>query len=140
MVALSSCGPKDDIGKTETEIETFHTRWNAREFATVYNESHRLFRAVASADRLIGTLQHSRNVWGEFKSGKTRSSQVTFDQMEKDVRVKYDSNYEHGAGVETFKYRITGGKPLLMEYALLGPDTDARNEAEEAKRKGQKPK
>jgi len=135
MFALTSCGPKDDIAKSEAEAKRFHKHWNLWEFADVYNEAHAGFRSIQPASRMIATLENSRKTLGECKSAKRRSSDVTYEHVEKQITLKYDSAYEHGSKVETFSYLMSSGQPLLVNYYLLSPEDDVKHEADLARRK-----
>src|SRR3982751_3899400 len=99
---VSSCAPKDDAAKAEAEVNRFHKNWNLWEFAAVYNDAHKGFRTLQRPEKLIATLEAVRKTNGEFKSAKQRSVIVSFDHLEKDITLKYDSVYEHTSAVETF--------------------------------------
>jgi len=138
VVVLSACAPKDDTKKAEAEVDRFHQRWNQWDFTGVYNDAHKNFRAAQNPQTTISQLQSSRKLYGAFKSAKTRGMEITFEHSEKDIVLKYDCVYEHGAAAEAFSYRMTAGKPLLVSYYILSPERAARFDAEEAKRKAQK--
>jgi hypothetical protein len=135
LTILTSCGPKDDTARAEGEVKRFHQHWNRWEFADVYNEAHSGFRNIQPASKMIATLENSRKTLGELKSTKKRSSAVTYEHVEKQINLKYDSAYEHGSKVETFSYLMTSGQPLLLNYYLLSLEDDAKHEAELARRR-----
>ena len=59
-----------------------------------------------------------------------------------DIKLSYDSTFDHGAAVEAFTFRMTGEKALLLSYDIMTPETAARQEAEtktatDAKRQAQ---
>src|SRR5689334_10402499 len=134
-VILTGCGPKDDIGKAEAGVKRFHQHWNQWEFTDVYNEAHAGFRNIQPASKMVATLENSRKALGEVKSSKRRTSDVSYEHVEKQINLKYDTAFEHGARVETFSYLMTSGEPLLLNYYLLSPEDDAKHEAELARRR-----
>lgn len=135
ILFCSSCAPKDDIKKTEAEIARFHERWNQWDFTGIYNDADPAFRAAQDAQKTIGQFQTSRRLYGAFKSATQKTVNVTSAQSKKEISFKFDSVYEHIAAIESFSYRMTGGKPLLVEYYVLPPERAAEYEAEQAKRK-----
>ena len=135
MLSLSSCAPKDDVQKAEAAVNQFHRDWNEWEFTKIYNEAHAGFRSAQSPDRTINALKNSRRVFGAFKSATKRSFNVRSEHVEKDIDFKYDCVYEYSAGVESFSFRMTGGKPLLLNYSLWSPEDAAKIDAAEEARK-----
>jgi hypothetical protein len=132
---LTSCGPKDDTARAEAEVKRFHQHWNQWEFTDIYNEAHNGFRSIQPASKMVATLENSRKSLGEVKSSKKRTSDVTYEHVEKQINLKYDSFFEHAAKVETFSYLMSAGQPLLLNYYLLSPEDDAKHEAELARRR-----
>ena len=129
-----SCAPKDDVKKSEAEVDRFHQRWNQWDFTGVYNNAHGDFRSAQDPQKTIWQLKHNRNFYGAFKSATQKSMNVSSEHSEKDITFKYSCGYEHGNATEAFTFRMTGGKPLLMKYGMT-PENVAKGEAEELKRK-----
>lgn len=142
VLGLSACGLKKDTRAAEAEVDRFHQHWNAGEFKAVYDEAHMNFRDAQTADRTIATLERVKRNYGVFKSTTKRSWGFSSDNGVTDIKLKYDSAYEHGSAVEAFVYRMTGEKPLLVSYDIMSPETAKKREAEEtaareAKRKSE---
>jgi hypothetical protein len=139
-IGLVGCGLGKNKKAAEAGVEKFHQHWNANEFQAVFDEAHAQFRAAQSAEAMITTMQAVKKNYGDLKSSKRRSFGFNAKEGAADFKFSYDSVFEHGAAVETFLFRMTGGKPLLVSYDIVTPETAARQEAEtklvtEAKRK-----
>jgi hypothetical protein len=144
-LVLSGCGLKKDTKAAESEVDRFHQHWNANAFRAVYDEAHMNFRNAQSADQTVATLERVKRNYGAFKNTTKRSWGFSSDNGMTDIKLKYDSTYEHGSAVEAFVYRMTGEKPLLVSYDIMSPETAKKREAEEnaereAKRKSEEEK
>jgi Rad3-related DNA helicase len=139
-IGLAGCGLGKNKKAAEAEVDRFHQHWNASEFQAVFDEAHLQFRAAQSAETMITTMQTLKKNYGDLKSSKRRGFGFTSNEGATDIKLSYDSAFEDGAAVETFLFRMTGGKALLVSYDIVTPETAARQEAEtkqltEAKRK-----
>lgn len=139
---LAGCGVAKNTKVAEAEVDRFHQRWNAAEFQAVYDEAHMQFRAAQSAEAMITTMQAVKKNYGNLKSSTKRSWGFNSNEGVTDIKLSYDSAFDHGAAVEAFLFRITGEKALLVSYDIMTPETAARQEAEkkeatEAKRKAE---
>jgi hypothetical protein len=139
-IGLAGCGLGKNKKAAEAGVEKFHQHWNANEFQAVFDEAHAQFRAAQSAEAMITTMQAVKKNYGDLKSSKRRSFGFNAKEGGADFKFSYDSVFEHGAAVETFVFRMTEGKPLLVSYDIVTPETAARQEAEtkvvtDAKRK-----
>jgi hypothetical protein len=118
VFVLSSCAPKDDVKKSEAEVDTVHQHWNEGEFATVYNDAHIDFRTAQSSQKTLWQLQHNRRFYGAFKSATQRSANMSSANSVKDITLTYGCVYENGNASESFTFRMTDGKTLLTKYTM----------------------
>ena len=130
LFAITGCGLSKSTKASDAEVDRFHQRWNANEFQAVYDDAHMQFRAVQPVERMTAILQSVKKNYGNFKSGKKRSWGFSSDKGITDIRLSYDSAFDHGAAVEEFVFRMTGDRPLLLSYDIASPETAAKREAE----------
>jgi hypothetical protein len=71
-----------------------------------------LTRLLDAVDRKLGT----------FKSAQSNGWSVNYNTSGTSVTMKFKTEFEKGSGVETFVYRITGGKALLAGYQINSAD------------------
>jgi hypothetical protein len=144
-LALAGCSAAKNAKVAEAEVDRFHQHWNAGDFQAVFDEAHMEFRAAQPAAAMIATMQTVKKNYGDLKSSKKRSWGFNSNNGVTDIKLSYDSVFARGAAVETFLYRMTGEKALLVSYDIVTPETAARQEAEkkqltEAKRNEATPK
>lgn len=140
VLGLAGCGLAKNTKVAEAEVDRFHQRWNAGEFQAVYDEAHMNFRSAQPAEAMINTMQAVKKNYGNLKSSTKRSWGFNSNAGMTDVRLSYDSTFDHGNAVEAFLFRMTGEKALLVSYDIMTPETAAKQEAEkkaatDAKRK-----
>ena len=116
---LPGCAPKDNVKQSEGAVDRFHQLWNESYFTAVYNNAHPGFRAAQAPQQTIAQLEYNRRFFGTFKSATRNSANTKSENSEKDITLDYQSTYEHGTAREVFTYRMTDGKPLLMNYKML---------------------
>jgi len=139
---LTGCGLSKNTKVAETEVERFHQRWNAAEFQAVYDDAHMNFRSAQPAAAMIESMQSVKKHYGNLQTSARRSWGFNSNAGVTDVKLSYDSAFEHGAGVENFVFRMTGEKALLVSYDIMTPETAAKKDAEkkeaaDAKRKAE---
>ena len=77
--------------------------------------------------------------YGTFQSAKKRSWGFNSNDGNTDVRLTYDTSFEHGNAVEEFVYRMTGDRALLLSYDIARPEVAAQREEEQkAKREAER--
>src|SRR3954468_15674068 len=134
ILPLSGCGSKKDTKAAEMAIDRFHQHWNADEFKAIYDEAHANFRNK-SAGEMTATFARVKGIWGPFKSATKRSWRFNNNNGATDVKLKYDSTYDHGMAVEAFGYRMTADTAMLTSYEIMSPDSAKQREDEEQKKK-----
>ncbi len=143
IAGIAGCGVAKNTKVAEAEVERFHQHWNKNEFQAVYDEAHMQFRSAQPAAQLLATLERVKKNYGDLKSASKRSWGFNSDKGNNDIRLSYDSAYEHGSAVEEFLYRMTGDKALLLSYDIMTPENAAKREEEkkaarDAKREAEK--
>jgi hypothetical protein len=129
-LGLAGCGVAKKTKAAEAEVDRFHQHWNAGEFQAVFDEAHLQFRSAQPADEMKATLEKVKKHYGDLKSSKRRSWGMNSDQGVTDIKLSYDSAFEHGEAVEAFLFRMTGEKALLASYDIMTPETVAKKDAE----------
>ena len=142
LIALTGCGVAKNTKVAEAEVDRFHKHWNAGEFQAVYDEAHMKFRSAQPAEELLAKFAAVKKNYGDLKSSTKRSWGFNSDNGVTDVKLGYDSAFEHGSAVEEFVYRMTGDKALLVSYDIASPEVAAQRDAEkkaarDAKRKAE---
>lgn len=142
LLGVSGCGLSKNTKAAEAEVDRFHQHWNANEFQAVYDDAHMNFRNAQSAEQLLATFTAVKKNYGDLKSSNKRSWGFNSDKGVTDIKLSYDSAYDHGSAVEEFVFRMTDEKPLLLSYDIATPEKaakrdDERKAAREEKRKAE---
>jgi hypothetical protein len=131
LLGISGCGVAKNTKVAETEVDRFHQRWKANEFQAVFDDAHMQFRAAQPAEKMTAILQSVKQNYGELKSTKKRSWGFSSDKGVDDIRLSYDSVFDHGSAVEDFTFRMAGDRALLLAYDIMTPETAAKREAKQ---------
>lgn len=139
VTLLGGCGVAKNTDQAEAEVNVFHERWNKAQFREIFENAHMDFRRAQPAEAMAASLEKVRRNYGQFRSATKRSWGFHSDDGNTDVRLSYDSSFEHGNAVEEFRFRMTGDRPLLLSYDIMRPEVAARREEErEARRAAQR--
>ena len=120
---LSGCG--DTIhGKSvaEPQIAAFHQNLDARRFEEIYSAASPEFRRAAPKEKVFALFSAIGEKLGKVQAASTTSWNVrTFNFVTTVVLVE-GTRFEHGAGTETFTFRVDGDKASLVGYNINSLD------------------
>lgn len=118
-LVLSGCG--DTInGKSvaEPEVEKFHERLSARDFAAIYNAADPDFQKAVPKDKIFALFAAINRKLGHLQSTKEINWNVrTFNLTTMAVLV-YQSTFADGEATETFTFRVSDGTAKLVGYNI----------------------
>jgi hypothetical protein len=121
--ALSACG--DTIkGKSiaEPEVSRFHERLNGKRFEEIYSSASDDFRNAAPKERVLELFSAIDRKLGPAKSFSTTNWNVrTFNFVTTVVLVE-STSFDRGTGTETFTFRVSGDKAVLVGYSINSLD------------------
>jgi hypothetical protein len=127
-VLFSSCAVKTRSGTVEQEqllaakaVEEYHAHLSERKFERIYDESHESFRQSQPRDKLIKSMEETRERLGAF-------ARVTFSEINvvigapMQVRAVYNSAFENGDVTELFTF-VDQDQRLQLAYYEVHPGT-----------------
>jgi hypothetical protein len=114
----AGCSSGQDLALAEAGIARFRELMAAQQFGQIYSEAAdelkkatteaELTRLLSAIDRKLGTVKGTeKNGWS-----------VNYNASGTSVTLKLKTQFERGTGAESFVYRITGGKALLVGYHI----------------------
>ena len=117
-VLVAGCSSGQDLALAEAGIARFRELMAAQQFGQIYSEAAdelkkatteaELTRLLSAIDRKLGTVKGTeKNGWS-----------VNYKASGTSVTLKLKTQFERGTGAESFVYRITGGKALLVGYHI----------------------
>jgi hypothetical protein len=105
----------------DAAIEHFHSQFNAKSFAEIFNESSSKLRQSGPPEKFIGDMEAMRAKLGAHKSGTRDGLNLNNSNGDKTLTMKCVAVFENGPGTETFTFDYNGDTPLLMGYFVESP-------------------
>jgi|HubBroStandDraft_1064217.scaffolds.fasta_scaffold109075_2 hypothetical protein len=116
LALLAGCNVADDIPKATAQIDAFHSKLNAGDFATIYAQSAPEMKQAATEDALTKLLSAVHRKLGDFQSGQQQSWNDNVNTSGHFLTLGYAAKYAHGDATETFVYKLDGQQTLLVGY------------------------
>lgn len=123
VLLLSGCG--DAVhGKAiaEPQVALFHDRLNNGQFDTIYGEASAEFRGAAPKAQVVQLFSAIERKLGKVKSASTKTWNISSFNFNARVVLVVEPRFEHGTGTETFTFRVSGGKAVLLGYSINSID------------------
>lgn len=115
-LAVGSCSTKEDLAAAEREVEKFHQAYNAGRFDEIYEKTTDELKKNASQEDFAAMLETVQRKLGKVTEAKRENWTVNFAVGDSTVKLSYETSFALGKGTETFNYRISGKKALLIGY------------------------
>jgi hypothetical protein len=112
------CNMAQDKSAAEREVVDFHRQLAAGNYAALYAAGHAELKKAASEKDFILLLDAVHRKLGTVVSSAPAGSKVFSGTGGTTVRLGYQTKFSDGDGVETFTYRIEGGRALLLGYNI----------------------
>jgi len=118
VLAAASCSTKEDLATAEREVEKFHRAYNAQQFDAIYGKTTDELKKNATSQDFVAMLETVQRKLGKMTETKRTNWTVNFATGGTTVKLVYETSFEQGKGTETFTYRVSGKKALLMGYDI----------------------
>ena len=118
VLLAGSCSTKEDLAAAEREVEKFHQAYNAGRFDAIYEKTTDELKKTTPREEFVGMLETLQRKLGRETDFKRTNWTVNFGSGGTTVNLVYETAYEQGKGTETFNYRVSGKKALLMGYTI----------------------
>ena len=122
---LVACAAPQDLTIAEKSVARFHEQFSASQFAAIYAEADPAMQDGGEAE-FARLMRRVREQYGDVRtSGLTASKwqigNVFFDDRPFSgtfVIMAYRTEFSSGPATETFTWRITDGRAVLMGYVV----------------------
>lgn len=121
LVFLGSCQAANAKPAAEAQIMPFHDRYNARQFAVIYDSTDATFQQTTSRDDFLKIGEGLHRKLGRVTGTTPAGYQVNVSTGGTQVTLTYRTTFEKGEGVETFHYRVRGKRASLAGYNINSP-------------------
>ena len=118
VLAAASCSTKEDLETAERAVEKFHQAYNAQQFDAIYGKTTDELKKNATSEDFVAMLETVQRKLGKMTETKRTNWTVNFSAGGTTVKLVYETSFEQGKGTETFTYRVSGKKALLMGYDI----------------------
>ena len=116
-LSLVSCGMSKDVSLASGAVSNFHSKLDATKFADIYSGADPDLQKASPSGRFSKFMSAVHQNLGNVKDSSMTDFQVNWTTEEGTVAsLTYHTNFEKGAGTESFRWRISGGKALLLYY------------------------
>jgi hypothetical protein len=110
----------------EPKVAVFHEQLNEGQYEEIYAEASDDFRGAAPKEKVIALFSAMDNKLGKVKSSLIKTWNVRTYNFVTTVVLVADTQFEHGAGTETFTFRVSGDKATLLGYNINSLDMMTR--------------
>ena len=121
-ILLAACSVSKDFDLANAAIAHFRELMTAQKFDQIYSESADDLKKSTPEPNLTRLLGAIDRKLGAFKSAQSNGWNLNYNASGTMVTLTLKSQFEKGTGVETFVYRISGGKALLASYRINSDD------------------
>ena len=118
VLAVVSCSSSEDVATAEREVQSFHEAFNAGQFDKIWDGAAEDLKKGSGKEEFVGLLQTVDRKLGKTTAGKRENWTVNYGTGGTTVKLVFETSFAKGKGTETFAYRISGKKALLVGYNL----------------------
>lgn len=123
LIFLSlSCSMMKDSKTAEPAVEKFHSQFNAKDFAGIYDEAGDQIKGAATEKQLTDLLDAVYRKLGTYQKSTALSWHVNSGPMTSIVTLSYDTEFSDGKATEQFVISVSGEKVRLEGYNINSSD------------------
>jgi hypothetical protein len=110
----------------EPRVAVFHDRFNEGQYEEIYSEAADEFKKAASQEKVLALFAAIDSKLGKVQSSSITTWNVKTFNFVTTVVLVSDTQFELGAGTETFTFRVNGDKATLLGYNINSMDMMTR--------------
>ncbi|MDI1314960.1 hypothetical protein [Prosthecobacter sp.] len=109
-------------GLAETAVVDFHKQFNEQKFKELYAAGHADLKASEAEDDFVKLLEAVHRKLGRQVKSIDGAWRINSYNLKTSVVLSQNTEFEHGKGVETFTYIVSGDFCLLQSYLIKSND------------------
>jgi hypothetical protein len=125
---LCACSPSLSTADSEAAVGKFHQQFDAGSFDEVYGNAAPELKAATSKDKFLSFMTVVHRKLGNILSTKQANWRVFAGTNGNFIDLVYNTTFEHGQGVESFRFRTDLGAPQLVGYNINSTDLITNDE------------
>ena len=115
---VAGCSASQDVGVAQAEVEHFRQLMTEQQFGRIYSEGSDELEKATTEQAMVSLLSAVHRKLGAVKNSKENGWNVNYKPTGSSVTLRFKTQFEKGAGDETFVYRLSGKKALLAGYHI----------------------
>jgi hypothetical protein len=119
---LAACSATQDINTAQEAIAHFHQMLSAGQFEEIYALTDDSFKKASTDGDMKRILSTIDRKLGAVKTSESTGWNIGYTPSGTTITLRYQTQFEHGTGAETFRYRLADGKALLAGYNMNSND------------------
>lgn len=119
---LAACDATQDINTAQEAIAHFHEMLSAGQFEEIYAMTDDSFKKVSTDQDMKRILATIDRKLGAVKASESTGWNIGYTPSGTSITLRYKTQFEHGTGAETFRYRLADGQVLLAGYNMNSND------------------
>jgi hypothetical protein len=121
-LTLAACNATQDINTAQEAIAHFHEMLSAGQFEEIYAMTDDSFKKASTDQDMKRILATIDRKLGAVKASESTGWNIGYTTSATSITLHYKTQFEHGTGAETFRYRLADGKALLAGYNMNSND------------------
>jgi len=101
---------------SDQAVGTFHSQLNSGSYETIFSEADSAFRGAAPRQELLAFLVAVHQKLGIAQHANLQTINVTTTTSGTFATTIYSTKFEKGDAIETFTWRVTGTRLILVGY------------------------
>jgi hypothetical protein len=121
LMTLASCSTAEDQRIAVDAVSQFHDLYNRQSYAAIYTGADDAVHKAGSETDWLNLMSAIRRKLGSYRSSEDAGWGVSKALGGTKVVLNYRSQFAEGAATEQFIFRISSGKPYLVNYYINSP-------------------
>jgi hypothetical protein len=119
---MAACSAEEHIARADREVTAFHKKFNAGDFAMIYDSSSDEFKQSARKEDMVKFFESVRSKLGDITSTKKLDWHLNYQPSDTIVTLNYETQFSKGIATEVFMYRVKDQNVILAGYRIDSRD------------------
>ena len=117
-LVLIGCELHENVVLSEQAVSVFHVKYTAALLGEMYDQVSVDIRRERTRAEFSTALSAIRERLGPVRTSTPIGFETTTGSLGAFVQIRYQTEFEYGAGTEEFVWEITDGRALLKSYTV----------------------
>ena len=122
LLAAQGCGVSADKAMAQAAVASFHNQLDEAQYAAMWEDTDEIFRNASSRENYEKLTSAVHRKLGLVVRTATVNWSLNYKNFQTWVVLQQKTQFEHGAGVETFTYIVRGNSVKLVAWNINSND------------------